>query len=91
MSGKTVSLADLADGKALLVIFLCNHCPYVKHVADVKEGETFPRGNAGFNGKEAVSVVVQKQYGGDTVATIDNPPINKATANSPEIRVNGLY
>ncbi len=32
--GKTVSLADCADAKALLVIFMCNHCPYVKHVAD---------------------------------------------------------
>lgn len=32
--GKTVSLADFASKPALLVIFLCNHCPYVKHVAD---------------------------------------------------------
>ena len=32
--GKTVSLADVSGGKALLVIFMCNHCPYVKHVAD---------------------------------------------------------
>ena len=32
--GKTVSLSDLAGSKALLVIFMCNHCPYVKHVAD---------------------------------------------------------
>lgn len=31
--GKTVSLADLAGAPALLVIFMCNHCPYVKHVA----------------------------------------------------------
>ena len=31
--GKTVSLSDFADGPALLVIFMCNHCPYVKHVA----------------------------------------------------------
>lgn len=30
--GKTVSLADLAGAPALLVVFLCNHCPYVKHV-----------------------------------------------------------
>jgi len=30
--GKTVSLADFRDAPALLVIFLCNHCPYVKHV-----------------------------------------------------------
>ena len=32
--GKTVSLGDFADAPALLVIFTCNHCPYVKHVAD---------------------------------------------------------
>lgn len=33
-NGKIVSLADFIDAPALLVIFLCNHCPYVKHVAD---------------------------------------------------------
>ena len=32
--GKTVDLATLAGSKALLVIFMCNHCPYVKHVAE---------------------------------------------------------
>jgi len=32
--GKTVSLADFADAPALLVVFMCNHCPFVKHVAD---------------------------------------------------------
>ncbi|MCG8651405.1 MAG: thioredoxin family protein [Pirellulales bacterium] len=32
--GNTVSLDNFADRKALLVIFMCNHCPYVKHVAD---------------------------------------------------------
>ena len=31
--GQTVTLSDFDDAKALLVIFLCNHCPYVKHVA----------------------------------------------------------
>jgi peroxiredoxin len=30
--GKTVSLDDFQRAPALLVIFLCNHCPYVKHV-----------------------------------------------------------
>lgn len=30
--GKTIRLNDFRDAKALLVIFLCNHCPYVKHV-----------------------------------------------------------
>ncbi len=32
--GNTVSIDDFADRKALLVMFICNHCPYVKHVAD---------------------------------------------------------
>lgn len=31
-SGKMHSLKDLAKDQPLLVIFLCNHCPYVKHV-----------------------------------------------------------
>lgn len=30
--GKTVSLKDFAGAKALLVMFICNHCPYVKHL-----------------------------------------------------------
>lgn len=30
----TVSLTDFSDAKALLVMFVCNHCPFVKHVAD---------------------------------------------------------
>jgi peroxiredoxin len=32
-SGKRVALADFASSPALLVIFMCNHCPFVKHVA----------------------------------------------------------
>lgn len=31
--GDMVSLADFAGAPALLVMFICNHCPYVKHVA----------------------------------------------------------
>ena len=31
-SGKTVKLADFAEKKALLVMFVCAHCPYVVHV-----------------------------------------------------------
>jgi len=33
VDGRTVSLADFAGSKALLVMFICNHCPFVKHVA----------------------------------------------------------
>ena len=31
VSGKTIGSADLA-GKPSVVIFICNHCPYVKHI-----------------------------------------------------------
>lgn len=30
--GGTVSLADFDGAPALLVMFICNHCPYVKHL-----------------------------------------------------------
>jgi peroxiredoxin len=30
--GKLVSLDDFKDSPALLVAFICNHCPYVKHI-----------------------------------------------------------
>jgi len=29
-----VSLADVAGSKALLVVFMCNHCPYVIHIRE---------------------------------------------------------
>ena len=31
-SDKKYSLADFKDKKAFLVMFICSHCPYVKHV-----------------------------------------------------------
>ena len=31
-SGKTVTLEELRSEVATLVMFICNHCPYVKHV-----------------------------------------------------------
>jgi glutathione peroxidase-family protein len=31
-NGKYFSLEDFKDAPALLVIFMCNHCPYVIHV-----------------------------------------------------------
>jgi peroxiredoxin len=31
-NGKVVSLADFKNAPSLVVIFMCNHCPYVKHI-----------------------------------------------------------
>ena len=32
VSGKTISLATFAHEKVLLVMFICRHCPFVKHI-----------------------------------------------------------
>ena len=34
VDGREVSLADFEGQPALLVIFMCNHCPFVIHIAD---------------------------------------------------------
>ena len=31
-TGRLISLHDFAEASALLVVFMCNHCPYVKHI-----------------------------------------------------------
>jgi len=47
VDGRMVGLQDVAGPKGTLVMFLCNHCPFVKHVADqlVQLGRDYlPRG-----------------------------------------------
>ncbi len=34
VTGRIVYRDDFADTKGLLVAFLCNHCPFVKHIVD---------------------------------------------------------
>ena len=34
VDGQLVSRDDFADAPAMVIMFICNHCPYVKHVAD---------------------------------------------------------
>ncbi|MDN5874664.1 MAG: thioredoxin family protein [Sinobacteraceae bacterium] len=49
VSGKTMSYASLRSDSATVVMFICNHCPYVKHIlAELLElaREYQPRGVA---------------------------------------------
>lgn len=48
-SGQTVSLSDFDGKKALLVMFICRHCPYVKHVQEhlSKLGKDYQSENVG--------------------------------------------
>ncbi|MBD2360386.1 thioredoxin family protein [Anabaena minutissima FACHB-250] len=43
VSGETISLATFADKKVLLVMFICRHCPFVKHIQNelTKLGEDY--------------------------------------------------
>lgn len=34
VSGRTVALEDCASSPGLLMAFICNHCPFVKHILD---------------------------------------------------------
>lgn len=34
VSGKDLSLEQLKSDKATVIMFICNHCPYVKHIND---------------------------------------------------------
>lgn len=47
VSGNALRLADVAGKQATVVMFICNHCPYVKHVnAELVKlaGDYLPRG-----------------------------------------------
>jgi cobalt-zinc-cadmium resistance protein CzcA len=62
------------------VITARNNVPvYVKDIAEVKVGHQLRRGIASRNGQEVVDVVIEKQYGGNTLTTIHN--VKNALAN----------
>ncbi len=48
-NGRLISLADFQEAKGLLIMFLCNHCPYVIHIQNAlaEMGRNFqPKGIA---------------------------------------------
>lgn len=60
VDGRLVGLDDFKEQPALLVIFMCNHCPFVKHVADglaQLARDYMPRGVAvvGINSNDAAA------------------------------------
>jgi peroxiredoxin len=50
VTGKTISLANFADKKALVVIFVSRHCPFVQHIKFelAKLGQDYKNRNVGF-------------------------------------------
>lgn len=64
--GKTVSLADVSSSPAVLVAFICNHCPYVKHIRTA-----FAQMAKDFQAKGAAVIAISSN---DAVAYPDDSP-----------------
>ena len=49
-TGKIVTLAEFKSAPALVVLFICNHCPYVKHIRAVlaEMGREYQKRGAAF-------------------------------------------
>ncbi len=70
---KGLGRISTVDDIAHTVIASRSNVPvYVKDVADVRVGGKFRRDDASFNGQPSVDIVVQKQYGGNTLEAIDH-------------------
>ena len=55
VSGNTISLSTFAGKQALLVMFICQHCPFVKHIKDemARLGKDYINRNVGIVGISA--------------------------------------
>ena len=71
--GQSVSLSDFRDKKTLVIIFMCNHCPYVKHVAPelTRVSNEYMSKGVGFIGISSNDVVAHPE---------DSPEMMKAEA-----------
>lgn len=70
---KGIGRIDTLDHIRNTVITTRNYVPvFVREIADVRIGPKFRREDGSHNGKEAICVTVEKQYGGDTLSAIQN-------------------
>ncbi len=84
ISGKTVRRDDLRGQQGLLVMFLCAHCPYVKHIE-----KELGRLSADYQGKPIAMVAISSN---DAEAyPADNPAGLKKQAETHGFRFPYLY
>ncbi|MFM9957414.1 MAG: thioredoxin family protein [Phycisphaerales bacterium] len=81
VSGKAVSLDDFSGADVLLVMFICNHCPYVKHVRDelARLGRDYGTGGPASRGGGGKRVGIVAISSNDVVAYPDDSPEKMAT------------
>ncbi len=84
VSGKDLSLQDLKGERATLIMFICNHCPFVKHIQYelVKLGQEYPA--------KGVSIVAISSNDVDNYPD-DSPQNMKILADSLGYRFPYLY
>lgn len=65
VSGQDVSLTDLQSDKATVILFLCNHCPFVVHINDelVKFAKEFQEQGVSFGAISANDIEAYPQDG----------------------------
>lgn len=49
LSGETISLSELTSDVGTIIMFLCNHCPYVQHIGDAIVDVANAYGEEGFS------------------------------------------
>lgn len=76
--GNTVSLSDFADASVLLVVFMCNHCPFVKHIIDA-----FVKLAKEYQGKGVAIVGINSN-------DVDNYPEDRPELMAKEVRERGF-
>lgn len=71
VSGKDLSLADIKGANGTVVMFLCNHCPYVIHVNPeiVRVVDTYKSQGIGFVGISSNDVINYPQDGPELMTT----------------------
>ncbi len=84
MTGKIVRRDDFRDKKALLVMFICAHCPYVKHIE-----KTLGKLGSDYAGKPMAIVAISSNDA--TTHPSDNPEGLKAQANANRFTFPYLY
>lgn len=75
--GTTVSLSDFDESQALVVIFMCNHCPFVQHVGPAlsKLAQTYLEKGVAFVGISSTDV---EQYPEDDLEHMKQEKAEKA-------------
>lgn len=84
ISGKSVRRDDFRDKKALLVMFICAHCPYVKHIE-----KTLGKLGADYAGKPIAIVAISSNDAVNYPA--DKPEGLKAQAKANRFAFPYLY